>query len=188
MGKLLRRCVAAGAIVVSAGLVATGANAATIRQFPDGRHAPAIAASASEGNCANDPSNGNCDGAWISEGGPCWDTSYIVQPDNGGEYFYSQNGYSFETDLRYSTSCDSNFSVTTVTATPAFGVYDFSGKVRRAAGPDGPYLMEHGGWYLAYPWSGGAVVISPLVYAPDNAAQACFSNQSNDQVGCTSWF
>jgi hypothetical protein len=144
-------------------------------------------ASASADNCANNPSNSNCNGAWITESGACWDSSYIVQPTGGGEYFFSQNGYTFETDLRYSTGCKSNFSVTTVTATGS-GWYDFSGKVRRAAGADGPYLMEHGGWYRAYPWSGGAVVISPLVYSPDNADQACFSNSGNDQVGCTGWF
>jgi hypothetical protein len=140
---------------------------------------------ATENGCISGPSNGNCNGVWIDEGGACFASSYIVQPNNGGKYFYSQNGYTFETDLRYSTACKSNFSVTTLTQ-PGTGVYQFSGKVRRAAGPDGPYLMEHGGTYTAYPWSGGAVVISPLVYSPNNQAQACFANNSNDQVGCTS--
>ena len=141
----------------------------------------------SENSCINNSSNANCNGVWINESGACFASSYIVGPSSGGEYFYSENGYTFETDLRYSTACHSNFSVTTLTQ-PGTGVYQFSGKVRRAAGYDGGYLMEHGGTYTAYPWSGGAVVISPLVYSPDNSAQACFSNNSNDQVGCTNWF
>jgi hypothetical protein len=145
-------------------------------------------ADASENGCVNNPSNDNCDGVWIDMSGPCYAGSKIVAPTSGGEYFYSDQGWLFETDLRYSWVCQSNFSVTTVLQA-GWGEYTYSGKVRRYAGPDGPYLMEHGGWaYGGPPAQGNPVVISPLVYAPDNLAQACFSNNTSDQVGCTGKF
>lgn len=167
--------------LLSVGVADTAANATPTAQ-------PAMVRPAStENGCVNNPSNGNCDGVWISESGPCWASSYIVAPSSGGEYFFNDGDWHFETDLRYSRSCRSNFSVTTLLST-GVGFYQFSGKVRRFAGPDGAYLMEHGGWYTANQFQGGATVISPLVWSPDNTASACFSNRTSDQVGCTGVF
>lgn len=167
MARVMRAAATAGVVAVLALLGIT---------FPSA----ANAATASETTCAAVPGNDNCDGVWINETGTCWDSSYVV-----ASFPYADGSWQFETDLRYSTVCETNFSVTTLTATAVVGYYEFSGKVRREAGPDGAYVMEHGGSYRAYPWSGGAAVISPMVYSPDNLAQACFSNDSNDQVKCT---
>ena len=185
MRKFLRY-MTAGAMAASLGLVAMGTGAATASTAATLKPAASGEGTPSEQSCFDSPSNSNCDGAPVAEFGTCWTGSYVVHPDTGGEFFYFDD-YLFETDLRYSPGCKSNFAVTTVTAT-GIEPYDFSNKIRRAAGADGPYLMEHGGWYKAWPWSTGAIVISPLVYSPDDTAQACFSNDSNDQVGCTSWF
>jgi hypothetical protein len=194
MPKTTRGLIAAGLAAAGLPLVlmTTAASAAPVTPKASAvrvtvASAPAMVPAASEANCVHKPSNNNCNGAEINEAGACWDTSYVLQPTSGGEYFYDDQGYLFETDLRYSTGCKSKFSVTEVIRTGS-GVYVFSSKVRRSPGLDGPYLMEHGESYLAYPWSGGGVVISPLVYAPREKAQACFSNTENDQVGCTGWY
>lgn len=157
----------AGAAALSLGLMA--ANAAPAR-------------AADENFCIAAPNNANCDGLWIQEGDTCWLGSKVLQT-----VYTSDRGWIFETDLRWSQTCQSNFSVTRVLQGGPW-YYEYSGKVRRGSGPDGPYLMEHGGWYTAAPWGTNAVdVLSPLVYAPHNLAQACFSIRANDQATCTPW-
>lgn len=158
----------AGAAAISLGLIAVNA-------------APARAAD--EDFCIASPSNGNCNGLWIQEGDACWLGSKVLQSTN-----YGNQGWIFETDLRWSGPCQSNFSVTRVIQAGPLP-YEYSGKVRRGSGPDGPYLMEHGGWWLAGPFGAGGTpdVLSPLVYAPNNLAQACFSTRANDQATCTPW-
>jgi hypothetical protein len=179
MRRFLMGLVAVGMVAAGLGTVSASAGAATQS------HAAVAAPASSENGCISNPSNANCNGVWISEAGPCWATSSIVAPNNGGKVFWGTNGYSFETDLRYSTACKSNFSITILLGT-GIGTYSYSGKVRRLAGPDGGYLMEHGGW-ITYPIGSGDV-LSPLVYAPDNKAQACGSNNDSDQVACTGAF
>jgi hypothetical protein len=145
------------------------------------------ASAASSQNCANSPSNGNCDNVPVSKGDPCWNSAYAVAPNSGGTFYYNDNGWQFKTSLMYSTICKSNFTYTVVTATN-FGVYNVSNKIRRGSGPDGGYLMYHGPWITMYQWSGGSEVISPMVYSPNNAAESCLSNNSNDQVACSPYF
>ncbi|WP_194905397.1 hypothetical protein [Catenulispora rubra] len=145
------------------------------------------ASAASSQNCANSPSNGNCDNVPVSKGDPCWNSAYPVAPTKGGTFYYNDNGWQFKTELMYSTTCKSNFTYTVVTQTGG-GVYNVSNKIRRGSGPDGGYLMYHGPWILMYPWSGGSEVISPMVYSPDNPAASCLSNNSNDQVACSPYF
>jgi len=179
MRRFLMGLAAASMIVAGLGTVSHSASAATQS------YATVAAPASSENGCINNPSNANCNGVGISESGSCWATSYVVAPNTGGKVFWGTNGYSFETDLRYSTACQSNFSVTMLLGS-GIGTYSYSGKVRREAGPDGGYLMEHGGW-ITYPFGSGDV-LSPLVYAPHNTAQACGSNSASDQVACTGVF
>jgi hypothetical protein len=187
MHKLLAR-LAVGVLAVGAplGLVAAtspAAGAATATLHQQTHPAAVTLAASSESNCAANSSNNNCNGVWISQTGPCWTSSYVVKPNNGGVTYWGSNGYQFETDLRYSTTCHSNFSVTTMVQW-GIGLYHYSGKVRRYAGKDGGYLMEHGGWLTAG-LDTNVAILSPLVYSPDNVAQACGSNNDSDQVSCT---
>jgi hypothetical protein len=135
------------------------------------------------GACASGASNDNCNGAQVHVGDACWDSARVV-PVAGTTVYYPDSGYSFKTELWYSKLCKSNFAVTTVITTGLLP-YQVSDKIRRGPGPDGPYLMLHADWIQMYPWSTGAMVISPLVYSPDNPAQACVSTRSDDQALCT---
>jgi hypothetical protein len=164
---------AATALTLALSLVDGSANAASAAVTP---------MAASESNCANSPSNGTCNGVHISTNGPCAVSSYVIS-----SIITSDLGFTFKTSLAYSPTCKSNFAQTEVIFTGPLG-YEFSTKVRRSSGPDGPYLMEHADWEVAFASSFGLAIWSPLVYSPDNTAQACFSNRSNDQVKCTAWF
>ena len=152
----------AGVAALSLGLMA--ANAAPAR-------------AASEDLCIAFHDDADCSGVQVYEGDVCFLNSQILDSRS-----YVDAGWSFEIDLRYSPQCHSNFSVTHAYGGPF--PYEYSGKVRRYAGPDGPYLMEHADWT----WGEGPYhpdVLSPLVYAPRNLAQACFSSRANDQFPCT---
>lgn len=149
------------------------------------------ASAASYTSCVQSPSDANCTGVQIGKGDLCWTGSYIV-PASGAIIYPNVYGYHFETDLMYSPSCESNFSYTHLTSGSGIccsSSVPVSTKVRRYSGTDGPYVMEHGGWitvpYLAKAGDPGTYVLSPLVYSPHNAAQACISTQSNDQLDCT---
>lgn len=146
------------------------------------------AAAADVNTCYNHPSDANCSGAPVDtnplNGDPCFADSYSLTYEYGyagANFTYSDQGWTFETWLDYSPACKSNFTYTKVTG---FGPlpYQVANKVRRSAGPDGGYLMEHSDWrFPAWKQS----FASPLVYSPDNTAQACLSTMSSDQIQCT---
>ena len=168
MRRALKSLVLAGMVAVTAvtGVAVSGgtADAATI------------------GSCATAPGNGNCNGAQVQIGDACWDSAKVVPAATTA--YYSDSGYSFKTELWYSKLCQSNFAVTTVMGTGSL-TFQVSNKIRRYAGSDGPYLMLHAGWTLMWPWSTGALVISPLIYSPHNTAQGCISTTSDDNAVCT---
>ena len=143
---------------------------------------PASAASITD--CNNHPGNTNCNGAQVVMNDACWNSSYVVGPTVGGEFTFADGPWQFRTELRYSTTCQSNFAATQVTTTGCCP-YEVSNKIRRLDGPNGAYLMEHGPWITMYLWSGGSWVLSPLVWSPTNKAQACVSTRNNDQAQCS---
>jgi hypothetical protein len=146
------------------------------------------AAAADANSCYNAPSNSTCNGAPVDvnplDNDPCFADSYSLTYQYGypgASFKYSDQGWTFETWLDYSPACQSNFTYTEVIQVGPLP-YHVSNKVRRAAGPDGGYLMEHADWYFPALWQSFA---SPLVYSPDNTAQSCLSTNTNDQVQCT---
>jgi hypothetical protein len=123
-----------------------------------------------------------CTGAQIARHDGCWDPSVLLP---GATFDTADLGFHFRTTLRWSSQCRSNFAVTEIIGIDTLHspIYDFATKVRRYDGPDGPYVMQQSPWR-----SGGNVgdlAISPLVYSPDNPAQACFVTRANAQVNCT---
>src|SRR5690348_9517333 len=151
------------------------------------------AAAASIQACASFPSDANCTGAIVTTDDVCWrkDATHYSYPL---DYFlFDQFGYHFETDLYWSPTCLSNFAVTTFLYVDGIlppPTYTFSNKVRRYVSPNTglPYVM------LAAPWTTvsafnrddiGITIFSPLVFSPNNPAQACLRIQSDDQVRCT---
>jgi hypothetical protein len=145
---------------------------------------PASASPPNDSLCAAVPSNGNCDGAPIQKYDTCWNYSYQVA------YFdYFDQGWDIRTELRYSTICESNFAYTELIKVGNTVGYHLSNKIRRASGPDGGYLMYHAAWYTWFYFTPpGTDFLSPLVYAPDNAAEACLSNDTSDQIACTDYY
>jgi hypothetical protein len=151
---------------------------------------PAMAAEP-DSACASSASNANCDGVTVTLNSDdvCWNDARPVHVPGNGQVSYDANGYKFTTYLMYSPTCKSNFALTTGINDSAANTMTFSNKVRRhAGGPDGPYLMEHAGWHTAFPSSGDVYSsISPMVYSPDNTAQACISTPADDQAACTAY-
>jgi hypothetical protein len=133
--------------------------------------APAQAASLNE--CMRSPGNTTCNGYQLTKNDYCWQDSYVVTRTP-----YTDGGWQFDVQLRYSRACQSNFAY--VEKISGWGWYEYSSKVRRASGPDGGYAMVHAGWTNGGDWS-----LSPIVYSPNNQAQACISTRANDQAMCT---
>jgi hypothetical protein len=138
--------------------------------------------------CASRPSAANCDGVQVTQGDACDNGAYPVNVPGSQVTFADNDGYTFWTVVMYSPQCKSSYAYTFTSVVhwwPPW--YGFSNKIRRGPGADGPYLMEHAPWYKVIAGTGGYGIFSPLVYSPHNKAQACFSNDSNDQIACTSW-
>ena len=135
------------------------------------------ASAASLNDCMNAPGNGTCNGYQLTKNDYCWRDSYNVTSVS-----YDDGDWHFIVYLRYSKACKSNFAYVDQIGRPIVGVYNFAAKVRRGAGADGPYVMQHGPFSQTL-----SDAISPLVYSPNNPAQACISTNSNDQAKCTSY-
>ncbi|MEV4471079.1 hypothetical protein AB0K12_17825 [Nonomuraea sp. NPDC049419] len=131
--------------------------------------------------CRNAPGDANCTGAQIKRHDACWENSRVV-----AARAYSELGWNFLTTLRWSQQCQSNFAVTELTSLDILHspYYELRNKVRRHAGPNGPYRMLYAPW-ARLTGDVGSLVISPLVWSPTNPAEACLSIRSNDQVVCT---
>src|SRR5450756_2015099 len=138
MRRFLMGLAAASMIVAGLGTVSHSASAATQS------YATVAAPASSENGCINNPSNANCNGVGISESGSCWATSYVVAPNTGGKVFWGTNGYSFETDLRYSTACQSNFSVTMLLGS-GIGTYSYSCLLYTSDAADDLLCVDLGG-------------------------------------------
>jgi hypothetical protein len=147
---------------------------------------PASASPPNDFQCSIQPNNANCDGAPIVKGDTCWYYSYVVAQF---DYIDPNDGWHFRTQLRYSPPCESNFAYTELIGYGNTPGYTVSNKVRRASGPDGGYLMYHAAWYtfLNNITPLGTDFLSPLVYAPNNLAEACLSNLTSDQIWCTGY-
>jgi hypothetical protein len=155
--------------------------------------APASAATAA---CVDHASNDNCNGQSPEQSDgirTCMDDGYVVPYGNGDFVTYDTNGWEFIVTLWYSPRCQSNWAQVSADGLSASSGISYSAKVRRYAGPDGAYLMEHmPGSVSASPFSWGPDIVSPMVYAPDNPAQACLSlppfTGAPDQAACTAQF
>lgn len=162
----------------------------------------AMASGPSETACAAAPSNAACDGANLADAfdGICWvdsgtsHDSYVVNERYGDPVDWNfpapNSSWKVVTQLYYSPNCKTNWAVTYLNGGEDCSASNppvWSTKVRRVAGPDGGYEMWHAAWNTGCdpgPYGSG-VAISPMVYAPDNAAQACTSLSSDDQIKCT---
>lgn len=158
---------------------------------------PARATGPSETACHTSPSNGNCNGATFSDtfDGICWTSdSYAVNERYGNTLYWTfpspYTDWTAYTQLWYSPECKVNWAVTFLYYENCAENPVWSTKVRRYSGPDGGYIMLHAQWLTGCnPGTYGAgVAVSPMVYAPDNLAQACASFTSNDQYVCTKEF
>lgn len=184
---------------IAASIVALGAAASTTLASGTSAASPVAAISSKAApttdtalasnaqTCARRPSAANCDGVQVTLGDACESSAYPVNVPGSAVTFADNDGYTFWTVVMYSPQCKSNYAYTFTSVVPLWPLwYDFSNKIRREPGPDGPYLMEHAPWYKVIAGTGGMGIYSPLVYSPHNKAQACFSNDSNDQIACTS--
>jgi hypothetical protein len=151
-------------------------------------------ASASTVPCVDQPSNGNCNGQYPGQSDgtySCFDDAYVVPYDNGDFVEYDTNGWEFIVTLWYSPRCQSNWAQVSADGQSSSSGITYSTKVRRYAGQDGSYLLEHGGEgvYYGQPFSWGPDAYSPMVYSPHNLAQACLSlppySGTPDQIACT---
>lgn len=164
-------------------LLAATATAATVM-------ATAPAAQASVTPCVDDPGNTYCNGVMPtqtdSSGNSCFETQWAYVVDY--LWYDDSNFVEYEVELWYSTKCQTNWTVIFADGYPALGTSQFSGKVRRYAGADGPYLMEHAAVASVSPGT-TKTIASPMVWAPDNPAQSCLSlppfTGSPDQIACT---
>ena len=101
---------------------------------------------------------------------------YVI--DNGATGYtqtVARYGYSFS--LWYNSCTSQNYA-----SLNTFGMHA-SGQitVERASGPDGGNSIKYA------TVNGGGIVNAPGVYAPRNAARACFQNNADYQVQCTPW-
>lgn len=158
---------------------------------------PEAAARPTATTCATSPSNSTCNGASIvqTDGWRCTANSWSVPKGNPDIRRYNVNGWQFSVELKYSETCKSNWAVVTANPTPGHSSWESVGnKVRRAAGQDGGYVMEHYnncqcGTVVS---TGDEIIQSPLVYSPHNLAQACLSlspySGTPDQIVCTNYW
>jgi Protein of unknown function (DUF2690) len=154
----------------------------------------APAAEASSTPCVDAPDNTNCNGVSPfqedSAGYLCANRSaYAVPYGSPDDAWYVDNHLvEYEIQLWYSPTCGTNWAEVIATGNGTSGSVSFSAKVRRYAGADGGYLMEHAATYtrnnITY-----QQIYSPMVYSPDNLAQACLSlppfTGTPDQISCT---
>lgn len=155
---------------------------------------PGAAHAASEGSCRTShtyTTQGNCNGATVSVNDQvCWDSSaYPVPKGNvvGSRYDprFMAGDWQYGVNVWYSPTCQTNWAVARVTGgnQTQCGV-SVSTKIRRLDGSDGGYQMWHAGWTATCAYGAG-IIVSPMVWSPDNQAQACGSLTSDDQVACT---
>lgn len=148
--------------------------------------APVAAHAASESACKASPSNANCTGAVLHyQDGICWDSNaYVVNNDYSNTWTDPVTGWSYTTVLFYSPDCKTNWADTIVAYADPNNTGYFATKVRRYAGTDGGYVMEHSAFVSAAPGTYGARAVSPMVYSPNNPAQACGSTTGDDNMSC----
>lgn len=103
-------------------------------------------------------------------------SNYVI---DSGENSYTQvvarYGYSFS--LWYNSCTSQNYASINTFGTHASGQIT----VERESGPNG-------GDSIRYAMvNGSGIINTPGVYAPNNAARACFQNNADYQVQCTPW-
>lgn len=144
--------------------------------------------------CYSSPNNTDCNGVSPHQtvsGSSCWDDAYLVPLNNPAvaDYTDPKTGWEYVTALAYSPHCHTNWAEVTAWShynSTAFASAQVSAKVRRYDGSDGGYLMEHmSGWVTLSLSQYEVLIISPMVYSPDNPAQACVSLPNDDQASCT---
>lgn len=151
---------------------------------------PGTANASSEGSCRASHTNNNCDGAPVSvSDGVCWDSNAYPVPEKTLGYadvaYFWAGDWKYGTEVWYSPDCQTNWAVAYVAGgnQTQCGI-SVSTKVRRYAGADGGYLMYQAYWGSTCSMN-SSIIVSPMVWAPDNPAQACGRLSSNDQVVCT---
>jgi hypothetical protein len=145
-----------------------------------------ITASAwTDSNCYASPSNYTCNNVPVFL---CSQDAYIVNEQVIIDKIPGTNIY-VGTQLMYSPHCRSNFAMSFVDSWDPYATSEnFGNKIRRASGPDGGYLMYASNWVSETEMTGmNNTLYSPLVYSPDNSAQACFRIPVNDNFHCTAW-
>jgi Protein of unknown function (DUF2690) len=179
-----------GALGLVLGVMTTGPNSGRDNTAVTAAMSHAApAANATVVTCYDAPSNATCNGVSPNQGDPegrdCWLDAYRVGTGLVGfdqrEDYDGTSDTQYYVELWYSPTCGTNWSE--VDASTYLGA-TFSTKVRRYAGPNGGYLLEHAQTFDFLPRENGRIY-SPMVYAPANKAQACLSLPNNDQVVCT---
>jgi hypothetical protein len=103
-------------------------------------------------------------------------SSYVI---DGGAHRYTQtvarDGYSFS--LWYNACTRQNYASLNTLGMHASGQLT----VERASGPDGGDIIKYA------TVNGRGIFKTPGIYAPQNAARACFQNNADYQVQCTPW-
>ncbi|NUP48001.1 MAG: hypothetical protein HOW97_11910 [Catenulispora sp.] len=187
MRKLAASGFAAATMVGSSALAPAATASATAT-------ATAAASSYADYNCSVYRSNAACDNVKVTHDSndPCWADSYSV----GNRTLYPEpNGWKFGLQLRYSNTCQTNFTYVWVIAGPdGTPSIDYSAKVRRSSANlpghpnDGPYMMVHAptvtaSFYYVIP-TGTMEVLSPMIWSPDNYGQECMTLPSDDNYYC----
>lgn len=155
---------------------------------------PGVAHAASESSCRTShtyATQSNCNGAPVSVGdGVCWDSSAYPVPKGqvtGPAYDprFMAGDWEYGVNVWYSPTCQTNWAVARVTGgnQTQCGV-SVATKIRREDGPDGPYQIWHSAWTTTCAYN-ASIIVSPMVWSPDNLAQACGSLASDDQKVCT---
>ncbi len=159
---------------------------------------PAVPAAASSTPCVDAPGNSNCNGASPEQadaaGKICWDSNAYPVPKGHPDrrsYTDPQTGFSYVISLWYSPTCGTNWARVDASGSGAFAIHaTFSAKVRRyPGGGDGGYLIERQDPPPTLSQGQSLSVVSPMVYSPDNLAQACLRlppfTGTPDQISCT---
>jgi hypothetical protein len=144
---------------------------------------PHIANDIKDYQCWKSPSNATCDGVTPDPDSYCYKDAYPVKLDSDGSKYWQYPGTNwwFTTELMYSPHCKSNWAVTDTENPDPSTNGQFSAKIRRFAGHDGPYMMKQAPYQLLTGYQLGDAT-SPMIYSPHNLAQAC---GSNDDRTCT---